>query len=260
MSDEERSEPGDESDLLHRALALLVHGALPASLAVAILAGGAAGAALLGASLLESRFETLSLLGLALVLVGAPYVPIALHAGPLAAFALALDGSPSLARTMSLATRATFRVFVPLLLICTSLPFVGAGAFVLVTGIFEPPRDPLVVIPIVLGGGGMILFGAWIQGVLLATAASAVLERPEPGADAPIVPLIAVGGSPMLAATAVATGAYLRAHALPQGLKSLLETPAAIGGAGLFLAAHIVSCALAVALVTRDREGFVRKS
>jgi len=236
-----------ERELVPRAATLLARGALPAVLALVLL-GGASLALTWGALALENArtFDTPAFGFVLTAFFGTLATPLLAHAAPLAAFALAVQGPPTLRATLGRAARAA-----PGLLVPTFAMFIPAGIATFGVGVAaaELGHESGKLLATIIINGVTTSCAAWLQGrYVVLPAASHVLGRAWRPVEHPLqVARVAAIGAPSVVVFVAFVGHAMTRPAPAVGVEAVLIAGGAIAAAAVTL---VGTAALAVAFVS----------
>ncbi len=242
-------------DLVPRTAALLLRGGVAGLLAVLVLVGGLlvlTGAAALLAQTAEHGDwprPFFSIVSLVLAFACVILVPLLAQAGPLAAFSLALTEKPRLGDALEVALESLPGLAKPTIVMLIPYGLLTFGVDSLpVRGSLEPG----VVVVMGFASFCALVLAAWIQGrfaLLTGTAYVLRSEVPVPATGRETLEVLGLGALPVSVLVA-----FL-------GRSLVTQTPLVPGSAGdfvviagavvAFVATLFVSCALAVAIVSR---------
>ncbi len=239
-------------ELVPRGAALLVRGGVAATAALVLLGAGAA-VTYLGSVAVDQldcaplRFA-FGLVATLLVIWGVAL----LFAAPLVVFAHAWRGTPGLRSVLRASAALTPRIIDK---VCGGLvtSAVGIGLALFWFWLAEDARTkPIVGLMCLVIGVAMLAFTAWFHG-LLVLVGSARVALGRRGAFAGGLPseLIATGAPPFFAA-GVFVGGWLIQQSGAAKWGSLPPAAFVIGGVVAVAVAHVVSCALGVAIASRE--------
>jgi hypothetical protein len=177
-------------------------------------------------------------------------VPLMVHAGPMSAFVIAVSRRPRLGETVRLAFASATSV-IGATLYCLLSGIAAAAAVNMVSSFATWDGPPSAGFWCVVTASAIAIWAAWVHGehVLLASAVAVLGLGGRSRSGTPEIANMALGAIPIgtVLVIAVPTISSLPTPSVP-GLQRALVI---VGSAVVLLAAHVISCALAVAIATR---------
>ncbi len=239
-------DPSLPEELPARTVELLRRGGLAAFVALVVFVATGI-AMMLGASVSRLPIDPL------FMSIGVAFVVIGVHAAPLAGFATAVGGPAAIGVTLGLALRLLPRMFWHIVVGVMAWGIVASGGVISLGAVARSTGSLGALIAVGAFGVVLLLMAAWIHGATVVGAAHIALgislaPRHRKGEKL----AVGIGGALPFLAVAAVVGTQL-----DQGARSWTgpeELLLAALGFGL-LSAHLVSCALAVAVASRGERG-----